>query len=195
MAVIISMAAILFHERKRVCEIESEVTTIHQVRRDISAVHHQITILASYGESVIGWDEEDSRKYRERRLKVDSLLEQMKRNCIAFVNPMQLDTLRALLKNKEEHLYGIMQAVSAQDKADSLLQNHLPAVAEQAIRNHTVTRKKKGIAGWFGKKETIQVPQDPGSLRSLNIQLISMLEEREDAIDTYTDRCGTAIGN
>lgn len=45
MAVIISMAAILFHERKRVCEIESEVTTIHQVRRDISAVHHQITIL------------------------------------------------------------------------------------------------------------------------------------------------------
>ena len=30
MAVIISMAAILFHERKRVCEIESEVTTIHQ---------------------------------------------------------------------------------------------------------------------------------------------------------------------
>lgn len=188
MAVIISMAAILFHERKRVCEIESEVTTIHQVRRDISAVHHQITILASYGESVIGWDEEDSRKYRERRLKVDSLLEQMKRNCIAFVNPMQLDTLRALLKNKEEHLYGIMQAVSAQDKADSLLQNHLPAVAEQATRNHTVTRKKKGIAGWFGKKETIQVPKDPGSLRSLNKQLISMLEEREDAIDTYTDR-------
>lgn len=188
MAVIISMAAILFHERKRVCEIESEVATINQVRRDISAAHHQITILSSFGESVIGWDEDDARKYRERRLKVDSLLEQMKRGCSDFVCPMQLDTLRALLKNKEEHLYGIMQAVTAQDKADSLLQNHLPAVSEQAIRPHTVIRRKKGIAGWFGKKETIQVPLNPESLRSLNKQLISMLEEREEAIDTYTGK-------
>ena len=157
MAVIIGMAAILFHERKRVCEIESEVATINQVRRDISAAHHQITILSSFGESVIGWDEDDARKYRERRLKVDSLLEQMKRKCFDFVNPMQLDTLRALLKSKEEHLYGIMQAVNAQDKADSLLQNHLPTVTEQATQPLTITRRKKGIAGWFGKKETIQI--------------------------------------
>ena len=87
-----------FHERKRVCEIESEVTTIHQVRRDISAVHHQITILASYGESVIGWDEEDSPKYRERRLKGGLSVGTDERNCIAFVNPMQLDTLRFIEK-------------------------------------------------------------------------------------------------
>lgn len=186
MAVIISMAAILFHERKRVCEIESEVATINQVRRDISAAHHQITILSSFGESVIGWDEEDSRKYRERRLKVDSLLELMKRKCFDFVNPMQLDTLRTLLKSKEKHLYGIMQAVNAQDKADSLLQNHLPTVTEQATQPLTITRRKKGIAGWFGKKETIQIPQNQNSLQSLNKQLISMLEEREVAIDTYT---------
>lgn len=186
MAVIISMAAILFHERKRVCEIESEVATINQVRRDISAAYHQITILSSFGESVIGWDEDDARKYRERRLKVDSLLEQMKRKCFDFVNPMQLDTLRALLKSKEEHLYGIMQAVNAQDKADSLLQNHLPTVTEQATQPLTITRRKKGIAGWFGKKETIQIPQNQNSLQSLNKQLISMLEEREVAIDTYT---------
>ena len=186
MAVIIGMAAILFHERKRVCEIESEVATINQVRRDISAAHHQITILSSFGESVIGWDEDDARKYRERRLKVDSLLEQMKRKCFDFVNPMQLDTLRTLLKSKEEHLYGIMQAVNAQDKADSLLQNHLPTVTEQATQPLTITRRKKGIAGWFGKKETIQIPQNQNSLQSLNKQLISMLEEREVAIDTYT---------
>lgn len=186
MAVIISMAAILFHERKRVCEIESEVATINQVRRDISAAHHQITILSSFGESVIGWDEEDSRKYRERRLKVDSLLELMKRKCFDFVNPMQLDTLRTLLKSKEKHLYGIMQAVNAQDKADSLLQNHLPTVTEQATQPLTITRRKKGIAGWFGKKETVQIPQNQNSLQSLNKQLISMLEEREVAIDTYT---------
>lgn len=186
MAVIISMAAILFHERKRVCEIESEVATINQVRRNISAAHHQITILSSFGESVIGWDEDDARKYRERRLKVDSLLEQMKRKCFDFVNPMQLDTLRTLLKSKEKHLYGIMQAVNAQDKADSLLQNHLPTVTEQATQPLTITRRKKGIAGWFGKKETIQIPQNQNSLQSLNKQLISMLEEREVAIDTYT---------
>ena len=38
------------------------------------------------------------------------------------------------------------------------------------------------------RKRPYRFPKIRGSLRSLNIQLISMLEEREGAIDTYTDR-------
>lgn len=53
-AVIISMAAILVHERERIRGIEAESAEIRQVRRDINAAHRRIMELAILGESVIG---------------------------------------------------------------------------------------------------------------------------------------------
>ena len=73
MAVIISMAAILFHERARLRELEADIVEIRQVRGELSEIHRNITVLASLGESVIAWEEEDYRAYQTRRLRVDSL--------------------------------------------------------------------------------------------------------------------------
>ena len=74
MAVIISMAAILFHERARLRELETGIVEIRQVRSELSEIHRNITLLASLGESVIAWVGEDYRAYQTRRLRVDSLL-------------------------------------------------------------------------------------------------------------------------
>ena len=74
-AVIASMTAILVHERERIREIEAESAEIRQVRRDINAAHRHITRLATLGESVIGWKEADSARYRALRLRTDSLLQ------------------------------------------------------------------------------------------------------------------------
>ena len=74
-AVIASMAAILVHERKRVRDIEAESVEIRQVRRDINTAHRRITRFATLGESVIGWEEADSTRYRTLRLRTDSLLQ------------------------------------------------------------------------------------------------------------------------
>lgn len=189
--VIGSMTSILFHERKRVQEIVLEATIIGQTMGHINMAHRQITILATYGESVIAWDEGDYYKYSERRLKTDSLLQQMKETCSAFVHPEQIDSLRLLLANKEKYLHGIMQAIRHQDVSDSLLLNQLPTITKQVTHTRTVTRKKKGIAGWFGKKETVQIPQSPEALYSLNEQLIAIQKERGAALHAYTDslRC------
>lgn len=43
MAVIISMAAILFHEHARLRKIEADTYEIRQARRDISEIHRNIT--------------------------------------------------------------------------------------------------------------------------------------------------------
>ncbi len=42
MAVIISMAAILFHEHARLRKIEADTYEIRQARRDISEIHRNI---------------------------------------------------------------------------------------------------------------------------------------------------------
>ena len=54
MAVIISMAAILFHEHARLRKIEADTYEIRQARRDISEIHRNITVLASLRASSLG---------------------------------------------------------------------------------------------------------------------------------------------
>lgn len=184
MAVIGSMAAIMFHERIRVHRIEKEISDIREANRTIIAAHRFITVLATLGESAITWDKEDYYRYQKHRLRADSLLQILQQNYERFVPTMQIDTLRILLANKETHLYKFMGLFQQQD---SLLLKHLPTITQQARNFHTITRKKKGIAGFFGAKETVQIPISSKTVHSLNEQLISMEEERQQTINAYTD--------
>lgn len=134
MAVIGSMAAILVHERGRMREIELESVEIRKIRQDISTAHLYITGLAISGEGVIGWEKTDYLHYRNQLLQTDSLLQSLKSYSKDFVHPAQIDTLRILLADKEEHLRHIMSVFERQEEADSLLVNHLPEVAKRATR-------------------------------------------------------------
>lgn len=182
-----SMATVLFHERNRIRIIEKETTAIRQVRRDINVIHRHITNLAMYGESVIAWNENDYQSYRGNRLHVDTLLQMLRHNHNEFIGFEQIDTLRELLVKKEEHLLQIMQAYHLQKEADSLLINRLPVITSLATNPQTIVQKKKGIAGWFGKKETVRIAPSANALHSLNEQLITIHEERIHNIATYTD--------
>ena len=183
-AVIGSMAATMFHERIRVHRIEKEISGIREANRTIIAAHRFITVLATLGESAITWDKEDYYRYQKHRLRADSLLQILQQNYEVFVPTTQIDTLRFLLANKETHLYKFMGIFQQQD---SLLLKHLPTITQQTRNFRTITRKKKGIAGFFGAKETVQVPISSKTVHPLNEQLISMEEERQRTINVYTD--------
>ena len=180
-AVIGSMAATMLHERGRVHKIEEEITEIREANQTINAAHRHITVLATLGESAITWEEEDFQKYQLRRQKVDSLLQILQRDYSEFISFNQIDSFRVLLANKEEHLFHTMKIHQWQD---SLLLEQLPAVTEQATSFRTVTRKKKGIAGFFGAKETVQVPIQSNPLHALNRQLISRQQQISDNTDS-----------
>lgn len=152
-ALIGSMAVTMFHERSRVNAIEEEFAKIREANRNINTAH--ITVLATLGESVIAWNEEDYKKYQVQRLRVDSLLQVLQRNYSGFVPVNQIDTFRVMLANKERHLFHTMKTYRQQD---SLLLQRLPDITSQTRTSRTVTRKKKGIAGFFGAKETVEIP-------------------------------------
>jgi len=187
MAVISCMVAIVLHERKRVAEIEQESITIFQTQSNISTVHRYITVLAALGESVMMWNDEDCKTYHTRRLKADSLLLILRKQYKEFVRPEQVDSLRTLLLNKEEHLFQMNGIFWEQKHIDSLLLNQYSLVISQASEFRTITRKKKGIAGFFGGKETIQLPSVNAKVRAQSNELISLQEERRRSIETYTD--------
>ena len=186
-AVIASMAAILVHERERIREIEAESAEIRQVRRDINTAHRRITRLATLGESVIGWEEADSTRYRTLRLRTDSLLQALKLHCREYVQPKQIDTLRTLLAEKEAHLLHLTEILARQDEADSLLVNHLPEVARRATRVRTIEQKKKGIAGAFGGKRTVQILPSAKELHQFSDSLIALQQRQTAEMDAYAD--------
>ena len=184
-AIITSMVAVLFHERNRVEALETEAVAIRQIRRDGNTILHQISVLAFHGETALSWTEEDLAEYRELRLRTDSMLRAI--HNAEFVRQGHIDTLRGLLASKEAHLYQIMRLSRQQDSTDDLLLKRLPAAVRQATRLRTVTRKKKGVPGWFGAKETVHLPPDTVTLHSLNRELLSIQEERQKDIDSYAD--------
>ena len=187
----ISMIAIMLHERKRIHKIEAKTEDIRQVSRDINTAHRRITRLALLGEGVIGWDEADRRHYHAQRLRADSLLQALQPQCTAYVHTAQIDTLRSLLSDKEDHLQHIVEAVERQGDADSLLVNHLPEVAKRATRVRTVTQKKKGIAGFFGGKKTVQVLPSARELHQFSDSLITIRQRESAEIEAYADSLRT----
>ena len=186
MAIIGSMVAIVLHERRRVQKIENESISIFQTQHNINTAHRYITSLVTYGESVMVWNNEDSMAYRERRSRTDSMLQTLRTQCRDFIQPKQIDSLRTLLAAKEEYLFQIMKASRQQKRTDSLLFNLKPTVTKQ-ITTQTITRKKKGIAGIFGGKETVQMPVVTTRQTVPNKELISLLNKQQRGIETYTD--------
>lgn len=191
LAVIGCMAAILLHERQRIRDIEVRTSEIREIRQNINIVHHHFTKLAILGENVIGLEEADYRNYQKERLLTDSLLQDLKPHCKAYVHPAQIDTLRTILAEKEAHLLHIMEVFIRQDKADSLLVNHLPEVAKRATRVRTVTQKKKGIAGVFGGKKTVQILPSAKELHQFSDSLIAMQQEQTAEMNAYADSLRT----
>ena len=183
--VITGMVSVLFYERNRVAEIESETLSIRQVRNDANSILYHISILASYGETVLSWSENDFLKYRKVRLYIDSLLQKMPDE--EFVSKEKTDKLRSLLISKEKNLSQIMQLFRKRNEADSLLLQLLPMAMHQATMRRTVTRKKKGIPGLFGAKETVILPPETSTLQSLNETYLSMQAERQNDIGSYAN--------
>lgn len=182
-----SMVGVIVYERKRMRNIEMEVSEIQQVRRDINTAHRHITQLALLGEGVIGWNDTDYRNYHNQRLHTDSLLRALKLHCMTYVHPEQMDTLCTLLSDKELHLCHIMEAIEQQGEADSLLVNHLPEVAKRATRIRTVKQKKSGLAGVFGGKKTVQVLPSAKELHQFSDSLIALQLRQTAEMDAYAD--------
>lgn len=175
------------YSRLELLKLENIINETEYARKNIYKAHLYITKLVTLGESVIAWNESDYNKYHHQRLKTDSVLIEIKSSGVNSLLPVQIDSLRALLETKEMHLFRIMQAVQSWEKSDSILANELPVIATQSVRMKTITQKKKGIAGLFGKKETVQVPYITNEIQDFNERLTSARDWRNNQMEAYAD--------
>lgn len=186
-AIVLFLTVVMVNERFRFRRFEGVINETNYARENIHKAHLYITKLATLGESVIAWDESDYNRYHYQRLKTDSILLEIKSGCGNFLRPSQIDSLRVLLETKETHLFRIMKVVQSWEESDSILANELPVIATQSVRMKTITQKKKGIAGLFGKKETVQVPYITNEIQDFNERLISVRDWRNNQMEAYAD--------
>lgn len=111
----------------------------------------------------------------------------MKVKCSGFVLPHQIDSLCDLLYKKEINLGYIMNTVKSREKSDSIFANKLPVIEKETVRMKTISQKKKGIAGLFGKKEIVQIPYYTNELRTFNDKLIFEIDKQNAQVETYMD--------
>lgn len=175
------------YSRLELLKLENIINETEYARKNIYKAHLYITKLVTLGESVLAWNESDYNKYHHQRLKTDSVLIEIKSSGVNSLLPVQIDSLRALLETKEMHLFRIMQAVQSWEKSDSILANELPVIATQSVRMKTITQKKKGIAGLFGKKETVQVPYITNEIQEFNKRFTSVRDLQNNLMEVYAD--------
>lgn len=190
LAVTMSMAAILLHERRTTREIEAEAHGIRFAHNKINTVHHRITELAMRGESAMAWTDADSARYDSLLHETDTMLQGMKKSCAEYVQPSLVDSVCLQLRRKGEHLKDFMLTVRDHNNSDTIFMERLPTAVRRATEVKTVTRKKSGLAGLFGGKKKVRIQptrKAKRQLAELNEELITNHEERQKDIKAYTD--------
>lgn len=182
---IAGLAAILFHERRKVCAIEEDMRKMRAMRIAADSLHGRIILLATLGESVAGWDRADYEAYRRERLAADSVLQAVKPLCAGYINPEQVDTLRNLLAEKEKHLLNVMEAMESRNSADRQFARHLPLA--QYVKVTTIKRRKSGLAGLLGAKKSVQVVSGTGELERLGQSVVARQGEHVRAVEETID--------
>ena len=180
--------SLIIHERLRVNKLETMISDINVARKLISEAHLEITKLTTYGESIISWNDIDIEKYHVKRTKIDSLLRNISKFVPrSFVRPDQIDSLCLLLESKEYQLHNIKRAIALKKENDSIFINKFPIDMNQYIRMQSVQRKRRGLAGLFGKTENVQMPYYTHKFKELNESLISFRNNTDYNVDVYAD--------
>ena len=112
--IIVACAVLLSNKYSQLNKLEKEAFDIQSIQMDVNMVHHRITRLSAYGESVVTWSDNDFENYKRFRNETDSLLICLKQPCIDYIRPELIDTLRQLLIQKEEQLYDIVKVNGVQ---------------------------------------------------------------------------------
>lgn len=180
--------SLIIHERLRVNKLETMISDINVARKLISEAHLEITKLTTYGESIISWNDIDIEKYHVKRTKIDSLLRNISKFVPrSFVRPDQIDSLCLLLESKEYQLHNIKRAIALKKENDSIFINKFLIDMNQYIRMQSVQRKRRGLAGLFGKTENVQMPYYTHKFKELNESLISFRNNTDYNVDVYAD--------
>lgn len=101
--------------------------------------------LATYGETVSVWDENDRSTYQKRRDEVCGTLQSLKQYVHTFEQRVRIDSLCLLLERKEQLLDTVMHTFSRFRSVGEIINRKIPMIASRARDDRTLVGVKEEI--------------------------------------------------
>lgn len=166
------------YEWQQLEALEAESIRIHDLRGEVHQAYARLVNLSLMGETILEWTEEDHRRYRHRRLAIDSMLCRFN----AYYQSEQMDSLRRLLADKETQLGYIKELFDRQTELNEQIAHQVPTIARQSTQ--AAPKKRSGFLGLFGKKQ-----ETPATtmLYTLNREVVAKLQAQQKELAGYAD--------
>lgn len=155
---------IVYEEKQKKSLLETEDAHWQENYRQRSRTFLALLDLASTGELIAGWTQEDYLLYEKKRENVMASLQKLKMIQSDTVQQMYIDSVCSLLLVKEKHLMTVMQMLETTPDAGEIVHRKIPAILLPTGQQTTPSNKvetgqvakkgRKGLLGLFAKKES-----------------------------------------
>ena len=167
-------------EWQQLRNLELDVKHINVLRQKVHDAYAEKLELAMYGETILEWEAADTVRYRSKRLQLDNLLCEFKQD----YPPHRLDSLREMLKDKENQLFTIWKLLQVQDTLNAKLVSQVPIIAYKSIKEPS--QKSGGILGLFKKKKKTETTTST-MLYTLNRDVVKKLGKQAKELEAVAD--------
>ena len=167
-------------EWQQLRNLDQDVKHINVLCQKVHDAYAEKLELAMYGETILEWEATDTVRYRSKRLQLDSLLCEFKQD----YPPHRLDSLREMLKDKENQLFTIWKLLQVQDTLNAKLVSQVPIIAYKSIKEPN--QKPVGILGLFKKKKKTETTTST-MLYTLNRDVVKKLGKQAKELEAVAD--------
>lgn len=163
--------------------LEMENRQIDAFRQEVHHAYARTIELSLLGETVLEWEDEDVQTYHRKRMEVDSMLYRFKQSYPAE----RIDSVRNLLRSKEQHLRQIMQVLDEQEAINERIAERVPVIAWKSAQEEPKKAKRKGLFRLFGKKEKPEPTATTTMLYTLNRDVIARQKTQSRRLSEHAD--------
>ena len=163
--------------------LEAENKQIDELKKEINDVHIKLIEFSLLGETILEWDDEELEHYHTKRMAMDSMLCRLK----AIYPAERIDSVRHLLKDKEQPIRGIVKLLDEQQALNEKIVRQLPVIVQKSVQEQPKKPKRKGFWGIFGKKEEAKPTVTTTMLRSFNRNIIAEQQTQSRRLSEHAD--------
>lgn len=174
-----------YNEENTLALMDDKNRSATELRREINELNMHLSTLSLMGETSIEWSDEDRERYHMQRIHIDSTLCGLRR--IFVSEARDIDSLRVLLKHKENKLCDLADIYKQQKALGDEMANTLPVIVRQSTHEEPQKAKRKGVLGIFGKKEQSKPTATTTMLYSFNRKLIAERRAQNERLKAHAD--------
>lgn len=118
------------YEWQEIETLEYDNRQIDEFRKEVNRINIRLIEFSLLGETVLEWNETDLENYHIQRIALDSILCSLN----ATYPIERIDSVRGLLKDKEQQMRQIVQVLDEQQSINKKIASQVPVIARKSAQ-------------------------------------------------------------